>query len=95
MSGELTLWVAALRYYMGRSSYMVANFCDLLIKNWPELPSETKNNIRIDLEHSFLLQDQGALGADAEIAEWSRVRKLWDTTDEQTLKQPNLHAEDV
>ena len=34
---ELTLWVGATHYHLGRTTYAVSDFCNLLIGSWNEL----------------------------------------------------------
>lgn len=80
-----TLWLAAFRYYCGRMTYAVSDFCDLLISMWPTLPEKTKALIRRDLEEEFQRDDEarerGAefrpLGHDCDRQKWEQVRSLW------------------
>lgn len=82
---QTTLWIGALRYYMGRQTYAVSDFCDLLIQNWPELSDKTKVLIKRDLKDKFKRHNQAMqekssyrpLGADTDVAQWQRVRELW------------------
>jgi hypothetical protein len=82
---ELTLWLGATRYYMGRMTYAVSSFCELLIEQWPALNEATQQIIRRDVEAEFVrddeLRQQGSqylpLGQDCDRAEWQRVRRLW------------------
>jgi hypothetical protein len=81
---KLTLWLGAYRYYCGRMTYAVSDFCDLLCKEWDNLPEYTKNLIRIELEETFARDDKirphdhyAPLGADCDRAEWEKVRSLW------------------
>ena len=83
---QTTLWVGALRYYMGRQTYAVGNFCDLLLECWPHLDSSVRSLIQRDLEKQFELDDQERakgekrmrwLGADCDRKQWEKVRALW------------------
>lgn len=82
-----TLWLGSFRYYLGRMTYAVGDFCDLLIKEWPSLPDRTKNLIQRDLTEAFTRDDEQRadgkeylpLGHDCDRQQWERVRKLWDT----------------
>lgn len=46
---ELTLWLGALRYYMGRRTIAVSHFCEMLIVYWPKLGKKTRELIKRDL----------------------------------------------
>jgi hypothetical protein len=82
---ELTLWLGATRYYMGRMTYAVSSFCELLIEQWPALNEDTRYLIQRDLEREFAKDDEMRqqksqflpLGQDCDRAEWERVRRLW------------------
>ena len=82
---ELTLWLGATRYYMGRMTYAVSSFCELLIEQWPALNKDTRYMIQRDLEREFEKDDEMRqqkseflpLGQDCDRAEWERVRRLW------------------
>jgi hypothetical protein len=82
---ELTIWVGACRYYMGRRTYAVSNFCGLLRREWPKLDERTKQIIRGDVEEGFERDNQARqsghtfrpLGDDCDRAEWDKVRALW------------------
>jgi len=84
---ELTLWVGATRYYMGRMTYAVANFCSLLNDSWNELGENTKAIIQRDIEEEFQRDDESRargdsfhpLGHDCDRKAWEHVRKLWNT----------------
>lgn len=81
-----TLWIGALRYYLGRQTYAVSDFCDVLRQNWPYFPQRLKDLILREVEEEFKRDDndraQGqeikALGHDCDRAEWEQVRKLWE-----------------
>ena len=81
-----TLWIAAFRYYAGRRTYAVSDFCALLIAQWPTLPQKCRFLIERELESWFALDDKsrlfpaeswGNLGDDCDRAEWDKVRVLW------------------
>ena len=82
--GEL-MAIAAVRYCLGRRSYIVGDCVDWLIEVWPELDPKTRNTIRRDIEKAFSDDDEARelctqhfpLGMDMDRAEWTRVRKLW------------------
>ena len=82
---ELTLFVGATRYYLGRMTYAVDDFCRILITNWKSFSEETKNTIRRDVETEFDMDDKARvrgdqhkpLGHDCDRKSWERVRNLW------------------
>jgi len=83
---KLTLWLGAFRYYCGRMTYAVSDFCDLLRKEWPSLPEHTRGLIRAELEEAFARDDKhrpydhyAPLGADCDRKEWEKVRAIWET----------------
>ena len=85
-----TLSLDALRYYIGRRTAGVADFTRLLIQEWENLPVETQNFIKRDLEREFDKDDQDRelfpqigskiwrLGDDCDRSQWERVRRLWN-----------------
>lgn len=82
---NLTLWLGAFRYYLGRMTYAVGDFCDLLRREWPNLPEHTRNLICTELEREFAKDDEARkhdrfrpLGHDCDRAEWAKVRAIWD-----------------
>jgi hypothetical protein len=84
---KLTLWVGATRYYLGRMTYAVGSFCDLLISRWDEIPTDTRRIIQLDIEEAFERDDHFRsigeektylpLGMDMDRAKWVEVRRLW------------------
>ena len=82
---EITLWLGATRYYLGRMTYAVGSFCDLLIEHWPALHEATRQLLKRDIETEFERDDElrttGSqylpLGQDCDRKEWERVRRLW------------------
>jgi len=78
--------VAAVRYCLGRMTYIVSDCADWLISVWPELTDNTRNIIKRDVEEAFARDDEDradgsryykALGHDCDRAQWERVRELW------------------
>lgn len=82
---QLALWLGATRYYLGRETYAVGQFCDILIEAWPALSKRTQALIRRDIEEAFERDDAARfrvqtwipLGRDCDRAQWERVRALW------------------
>jgi hypothetical protein len=80
-----TLWVGSFRYYLGRQSYAVSDFCELLIQEWPTLPDRLKDLIVKELDNAFLRDDQDRsagqgilpLGMDCDRKQWENVRRLY------------------
>lgn len=46
---EATLWIGAFRYYLGRRTYAVHDFCLYLASVWPRLGQQTKRVIKTEL----------------------------------------------
>ena len=88
-----TLWIGATRYYLGRMTYAVSDFCQLLRQTWDLLPDRVKDLIRRDVEIEFERDDlvRSAesqpsflpLGCDCDRGEWEKVRQLWSGVGEQ------------
>lgn len=76
---------AAVRYCLGRSTYIVEYCCDWLREAWPTLSESTRTAIACDIEGAFAKDDtcraEGRallpLGMDMDRAAWERVRELW------------------
>jgi hypothetical protein len=75
---------AAVRYCLGRQSYIVGDCVDWLIEVWPNLRESTRNIIKRDIEEAFARDDRARvngdaynpLGMDMDRAEWERARRL-------------------
>jgi len=86
-SDSLTLWLGAFRYYLGRMSYAVSHFTEMLRAEWPNLPEQARTLIRAELEDAFINDDKhrdsgefwSVLGHDCDRASWETVRALWRT----------------
>lgn len=82
---ELTLWLGATRYYLGRRTYAVSTFCNMLIANWSSFDENTKNLLIRNIEEEFdrddlaRLESDGynPLGDDCDRQSWEKVRNLW------------------
>ncbi len=82
---EITLWLGATRYYLGRRTYAVSDFCELLIENWGSLEEKTKNLLIRDIEQEFEDDDRARLegrdykplGDNCDRESWEKVRNLW------------------
>lgn len=79
-----TLWLGATRYYMGRMSYAVSDFCDLLRNQWPSLPERARNLIMRDVKQEIAADDDDRasgreyfrLGHDCDRKQWDKVASL-------------------
>jgi hypothetical protein len=77
--------IAAFRYCLGRSTYIVSDCADWLIAHWPAIKDTARNVIRSDLEDAFRADDAARiderdykpLGWDCDREQWERVRRLW------------------
>ena len=78
--------LAAVRYCLGRSSYIVSDCADWLATAWPHIGPGTRKTIQRDVEEAFARDDADraegrehkALGWDCDRAQWERVRQLWE-----------------
>ena len=76
---------AAVRYCLGRRTYIVGVCADWIIRNWDHFAPDTRTRIRADIEEAFELSERDKkagggyrpLGDDCDRADWERVRKLW------------------
>lgn len=78
--------VAAVRYCLGRMTYIVGDCADWLIEQWPNIAPRAQAVIRRDVEEEFGRDDRARadgqlswkpLGDDCDRREWERVRALW------------------
>ena len=84
-----TMAVAAVRYCLGRRTYIVGDCADWLIDVYPILPDRIKKTIQRDIEEAFEQDDDDreeglahrTLGMECDRREWERVRKLWAISD--------------
>ena len=71
--------IDSVRYAIGRATYQVAITTEWLIKNWDDLPLDTQDIIRHDVEDGFRRYNSNprALGHQCDKESWESVRKLW------------------
>lgn len=77
--------VAAVRYCIGRQTYIVSDCADWLIDQWGNIDPRMQVVIKRDVEDAFTRDDEDrergsdykALGANCDRQQWERVRKLW------------------
>lgn len=77
--------MAAVRYCIGRMSYIVSDCVEWILTNWDNFNEGTKRTIRMDLEDAFKRDDERiveyssftALGSPCDREEWEKVRALW------------------
>ena len=80
-----TLWLGATRYHLGRATYAVRDFCELLAEEWDKLPKPTQSLIKRDVEEEFERddiaraegRDYKPLGHDCDRQAWEELRGLW------------------
>lgn len=78
---------AAVRYCLGRSTYIVGDCVDWLRENWGAFDQSAKLIIRRDVEEAIARDDEARargdkhlpLGMDMDRAEWLRAAELWRT----------------
>ncbi len=76
---------AAVRYCLGRQSYIVGDCVDWLIGWWPSLSEGCRNVITRDVNEAFAKDDEARecgdtyrpLGMDMDRQQWERARALW------------------
>lgn len=80
---------AAVRYCLGRTTYIVSDCADWLVAQWPNIAPTAKAVIQRDIDEAFQRDDEAReagqsykpLGWDCDRKSWERVRALWaDTT---------------
>lgn len=77
----LTLWLGAFRYYLGRQTYAVSDFCKLLTQEWDNLDLYTQTLLLKELRKAIKDDDKDrlegskfhTLGDDCDRAEWLAV----------------------
>lgn len=77
--------VSAVRYCLGRRTYIVSDCQEWLCNIWDKLPEKAKAVIERDVEEAFKSDDEHrangkdyrALGHDCDRRCWEQVRKLW------------------
>jgi hypothetical protein len=77
--------IAAVRYCIGRRTYIVSDCADWILANWGDWPENVKTIIQRDLENEFERAAQNPdwkpLGDDCDKREWEKVRALWRNND--------------
>lgn len=72
---------AAIRYCIGRRTYIVGECVDWILANWNDWPENVKTILQRDLEYEFDRDaqnpDWNRLGDDCDKREWEKVRALW------------------
>lgn len=80
--------VCAVRYCLGRRTYVVSECCDWLRSNWSQFSERGRIAIRKEIEHAIKDDDAARerkndlspyypLGMDMDRAEWVQVAGLW------------------
>ena len=77
--------IAAVRYCLGRQSYIVGDCVDWLIRWWPHLAEGCRKVIARDVNEAFAKDDEARecgdtyrpLGMDMDRQQWERARALW------------------
>jgi hypothetical protein len=74
--------ISAVRYCVGRRTYIVGECVDWILANWRDWPENVKTIIQRDLEGEFDRDAQvpnwKPLGHDCDKREWEKVRALWE-----------------
>ena len=82
---EQLMVTAAVRYCLGRQTYIVGSCADWLIEQWPAINERTRSVIKRDVEEAIKDDDEARatgskykpLGWDCDREQWLRVRALW------------------
>lgn len=77
--------IAAVRYCLGRSTYIVGDCADWMLRNWSAWPENVRSVLERDIEAEFRRDDEARargddhkpLGMDMDRREWERVRSMW------------------
>lgn len=77
--------LAAVRYCLGRMTYIVSDCADWLVHQWPHISPSTRAIIQRDIEAEFERDDAARergdaylpLGMTMDRRTWERVRGLW------------------
>lgn len=73
--------IAAVRYCLGRRTYIVGDCADWIIANWHDWPDNVRQIIQRDIEEEFdraaRMPELKVLGDGCDRSYWERVRKLW------------------
>lgn len=99
MDARITVpeWVLinAMRYAMGRMTYVTSDTADLVLALWPTLSDDARNILRQDMETEFARADRLSaqpglghpLGMACDIRSWERVRALWRSNGDDGKEQ--------
>jgi hypothetical protein len=73
--------IAAVRYCIGRRTYIVSDCAAWILANWSDWPENVKTIIQRDLEWEFERAAQNPdwkpLGDSCDKQKWEKVRELW------------------
>lgn len=73
--------MAAVRYCLGRRTYIVGDCADWIIDNWKDWPDNVRTIIERDVEEEFerdgLNPEWKVLGDHCDKKQWEKVRALW------------------
>ena len=78
--------VAAVRYCLGRRTYIVGACAEWMLRNWSKWPENVRQVLQRDIEEEFVRDDDARkhnerykpLGDDCDRADWEKVRTLWN-----------------
>lgn len=88
--------VSAVRYCLGRRTYIVSDCQEWLCAIWDKLPEKAQAIIQRDVEEAFKRDDEAResgkghleLGHDCDRRCWEQVRKLWRNDGESPCAKP-------
>lgn len=72
---------AAVRYCLGRRTYIVGDCVEWIMANWKDWPDNVRTIIERDIEEQFTWDEHSpelkVLGDDCDKKSWEKVRELW------------------
>lgn len=81
----------AMRYALGRMTYVVGSVCSELRRNYDRLPANTKARIAKEIQE--YQNEHGLAGMDFDNEEWNKVKWLFDETNRVKIRA-NYHNTD-
>ena len=88
--------LAAVRYCLGRMSYIVGDCCEWLPRVWPHIKPSMRTIIARDIDEAIRRDSEARargdehlpLGMDFDRAEWVRMQRLWQAPNAELRGRP-------
>ena len=71
-----TLLFNSFRYCLGRKTYAVSEYVEILVQEWDELPRKYKDLIKKEIK---IVINTGNAGMDMDAKEWQQILELEET----------------